>query len=475
MKTLFARARISGFKLSEILVLFLFTICHDAAAQGVTFTTNTFTVGYAPIAVVAADVNGDGKLDLISANYGLANGSLGTGNTLTVLTNNGNGGFGFNATITLNGAAGNVLAADVNGDGKVDLIRADNHTNTLTVLTNDGSGGFNLNATLTVGTNPVFVAAADVNGDGKVDLISANYGIYSVAGNNTLTVLTNNGNGVFGSNATLTVGENPQCVVAADVNGDGKVDLISADFSAGTLTVLTNNGSGVFGFSATLPVGSNPRRVIAADVNCDGKVDLISANFDSAGTLTVLTNNGSGVFGINATLNVGSLPTCVVAADINGDGQLDLISVNDTLPGTLTVLTNDGSGVFGFNTAINRDDVQYSVIAADVNGDGKLDLITANFVASSGVDTTLTVLINTSTFPPPTFTPKLTLNHQDNRMRVSWPSVSPGWSLQENPDLTQPKWLPSGYGGYSIADDGTNKSLTLPYPTGNCFFRLLHP
>ena len=82
-----------------------------------------------------------------------------------------------------------------------------------------------------------------------MDLISAN------AGDNTLTVLTNNGSGGFGSNATLNVGSYPYCVVAADVNGDGKLDLISANSTAlGTLTVLTNNGSGGFGYNATLTV-----------------------------------------------------------------------------------------------------------------------------------------------------------------------------------------------------------------------------
>ena len=424
MKRLSARAKISGLTLIEVLVLFF--ICffwRETAAQSVTFTTNAFTVGYAPITVVAADVNGDDKLDLISANYGSSSGNVGDGNTLTVLTNNGNGGFGFNATITLNNVSGNVLAADVNGDGKVDLISANSQTNMLTILTNNGSGVFGFNATVTVGTNPVFVAAADVNGDGKMDLISANYGSFGVFGN-TLTVLTNNGRGVFGSNATLTVGQNPQCVLAADVNGDGKMDLISANFGASTLTVLTNNGNGIFGFNATLPVGSNPRRVIAADMNGDGKVDLISANF-LGGTLTVLTNNGNGGFGFNATLTVGAGVT--------------------------------------------------SVAAADVNGDGKLDLIIGNYITQSSTANTLTLLMNTFPFPAPISTPKLTLNYQGNGVCVSWPSVSPGWSLQEDSDLTQPNWLPSGYGDYSIADDGTNKSLTLPYLNGSRFFRLLHP
>ena len=110
------------------------------------------------------------------------------------------------------------------------------------------------------------------------------------------------------------------------------------------------------------------------------------------------------------------------------------------------------------------------VVAADVDGDGKLDLISANYGAN-----TLTVLMNTSIFPPATFTPTLTIARQGNGMQMAWPSVSPGWSLQQNPDLAKTNWLPSGYGAHGIGDDGTNKSLTLPLPTGNIFFRLLHP
>ena len=130
-------------------------------------------------------------------------------------------------------------------------------------------------------SGPDCLATADVNGDGRLDLISANYGFrWANPGEpggwkNALTVLTNNGSGGFGSNATLTVGFGPSAVVAADVNGDGKPDLISANETDNTVTVLTNNGSGLFGSSATVAVGIRPRGLVATDVNGDGALDLV--------------------------------------------------------------------------------------------------------------------------------------------------------------------------------------------------------
>jgi hypothetical protein len=84
-------------------------------------------------------------------------------------------------------------------------------------------------------------------------------------------------------------------------------------------------------------------------------------------------------------------------------------------------------------------------------------------------------LLNTSIFPPPNSTPSLNIKPSGNSVLVLWPSASAGWSLQQNPDLTTMNWSPSGYNGYAIVDDGTNKSLIITPPIENAFFRLLHP
>jgi hypothetical protein len=351
----------------------------------VSFTLATSPgVGSSPYTVTTADVNGDGRLDLICANSG--------GNTLSVLTNSGGGGFILAASPVVGSGPVGVAAADMNGDGKVDLISANNNDSTLSVLTNDGSGGFVLASLLNVSGGAYSVIAADVNGDGKLDLICANYGN---GGGSTLCVFTNNNNGGFVLASSPMVGSGPVSVVAADVNGDGKLDLISANVWSSTLSVLTNNGTGGFALAASLNVGTHPYSVTAADVNGDGKVDLISANRD-ANTLTVLTNNGSGGFVLSSTLSVGSNPGAVTAADVNGDGRLDLISANNS-DNTLSVLTNNGSGGFVLAATAGVGNYPNCVAAADMNGDGKPDLISANYGGNS-----LSVLTNGTPFPPGT-------------------------------------------------------------------------
>ncbi len=338
-------------------------------------------VGGNPQTVIAVDVNGDGNPDLISANAGSG--------TLTVLTNNGSGVYVLASAPGVGSGPESVVAADVNGDGKPDLISANSSGNTLSVLTNTGGGNFLLSSSPTVGSKPYSVTAADVNGDGKLDLISANFGIGT---GNTLTVLTNNGIGGFVLSSSPVVGSGAVSVAAADVNGDGKVDLISANFNPGTFSILTNNGSGGFVLSSSPSAGSHPYFVAAADVNGDGKVDLISANNNFVGTLTVLTNIGSGGFVLASSPSVGSGPVAVAVADVNGDGKPDLISANAN-DNALSVLLNVGGGSFALSSSPGVGSSPSSVAAADVNGDGKMDLISAN-----AFDDTLSVLLNSSIF-----------------------------------------------------------------------------
>lgn len=435
----------------------LFIAVNPLSAQGLTFTTNNYTVGSHPYGVVAVDLHGNRKPDLICAND--------TDKTLILLTNDGTGILSSNSAIKLSINPDYLQAADVNGDGYVDLIPASTSTS-FPIYTNNNNGALGLSATLKVGQGQNSVEVADVNGDGYMDLIACY--------NNNLMVFTNNGLGIYGSNATYTVGSGPNYVLIKDINGDGKPDLITPNQGGNSLTILTNNGFGIFGSNATLRVGVFPTYVVSMDVNGDEKPDLICCNCGgwpngTGTTLSVLTNNGYDFFGSNATLTVGLGPVWIDAVDINGDGRLDLVTANSST-NTLTVLTNNGSGGFGYNTTLHVGGKPYCVVAADLNGDGKMDLISAN-----GSTNNITVLLNTYAFSPATNAPALTMNLQGKNTRVTWPLDSPGWSLQQNSNLTQPAWIPSGYDGNMITDDGTNESLTLPPLTGEMFFRLIHP
>ncbi len=335
-----------------------------------------YPVGGISTAVVTADMNGDGKVDLICD---------APNDTVTVLTNDGSGGFMVAGTYAQPGGTRSITATDINGDGKPDLICATG-PNVLQVFTNDGTGGLVVAGNYAVGNTPYSVAAADVNGDGRVDLVAANFN------DNTLSVLTNTGTGNFVTTGTYAVGVQPSMVTTADVNGDGKPDLISANWGAGTLSVLTNNGSGGFVTAGRYTVGAGPVWVAAADVNGDGKVDLISADYYS-NTMTVLTNNGSGGFVTAAQYVVGSAPFSIAAADVNGDGKVDLVCANSG-ESTLSVLTNDGSGGFVAAGTLAVGSGPEWVTAADLNGDGRVDLVSANYNGPA-----LSVLLNTTIFP----------------------------------------------------------------------------
>jgi hypothetical protein len=386
---------------------------YPVLAQPLTFSSTTLAVGSGPIYVLAADVTGDGHVDLVTANFGFNYGCLGDyggpGSNLTIWLNNGQGGFSSSSTVTVgyndpvNGIYSEptgVTAGDFNNDGKIELINTIFYENLLSILTNNGHGVFTEEKPVTPGARgPIFVTNADFNGDGLQDLVSVN----NFDAN--LTVLTNAGNGSFSTSATLPVVDKPVWVAVADVNGDGKLDLISANYgecaSGSTLSVFTNAGQGAFALSATLNVGLGPECVVAADVNGDGFVDLISAN-PGDGTLSVLTNDGLGNFTLQSTISVFS-PSSLVAADLNGDGKIDLAVANSDngYRGSVTIFLNDGQGNFTSNTIVqvgNAADINYPdcIAAGDFNGDGKMDLVVANYGSAS-----LTVLTQTTVRPPP--------------------------------------------------------------------------
>lgn len=420
---------------------FAFAGSHLVAATNYV-STATYSIGIGPNNVAIVDANLDGKPDLVAAN----DGNSFDGNTLTVLTNNGHARFGFYSNYPV-GKAPFVTAADLHGSGRPDLITANFADSTITVLTNNGSGDYGSNAIYNVGNGPFNIVATDVNHDGKLDLVTANDGTHFDG--NTLTVLTNNGAGVCGYNATYTVGNLPS-VTAADLRNTGRPDLITADYNDDSIMILTNDGAGSFGSNATYTVGFGPINVAAADVNGDHHLDLICAN-SAANTLTVLTNRGDGTFAWSSTLVVGNAPY-VTAADANGDGVVDLVAANFN-DGTLMVMTNNGSGDFGSNATYTVPGSPITVTAADLNKDGRTELVSANYANNS-----LTVRLEL---------PQLDFHLANQTATLSWGPNWNGYELQTATNLAPGDW--------SIVNNPTATNfLSLPVNQGTTFYRLRH-
>jgi hypothetical protein len=244
-----------------------------------------------PTAISADDVNGDGLMDLAVA-------SRQPTGPLIILTNGGSGSFAAAAVVT-NGIFGPVWIrlADINGDHLPDLICGD-LSNSVIVFTNSAGTNFVQSCVVSnlFGVSPSIVRSVgdvvDVNGDGRPDLLCPSFSTNSAL--NFLKVATNAGNGVFVAASSLTVSAlatnqpRGEIVIAADFNLDGKMDCVFQSEPDDRFVVATNRGDGTFAIARTILTGSPRLGIAVADVNGDGKPDVISG--DSTGLAQVYLN-----------------------------------------------------------------------------------------------------------------------------------------------------------------------------------------
>jgi hypothetical protein len=241
------------------------------------YVPTSYDTGRVPDAVKIADTNGDGLLDVITPN------SLDS--TLTVLRGNGHGSLSLFETPSVSqfdARPADVMVGDFNGDLIPDIATANSLNNTVSILLGDSSGRHGTTNLITDGggTDPAALAAADFNGDGHIDIAVANYNTANV------TVLFGNGAGQFtdGTSGLSTFGQGsaPTSLAVGDFNGDGKMDLATADPQGNVVSVQYGDGAGGFAHLDLIPTGSihgaQPWAVAAADVNHDGRADLIVTN-----------------------------------------------------------------------------------------------------------------------------------------------------------------------------------------------------
>ena len=336
-----------------------------------------FAAGVTPQAIAVADFNGDGNPDIVTANN--------AGNTVSILLGNGAGGFAPSAgsPFAVGVSPGSVAVGDFNGDGKPDIVTSNSGGNNVSVLLGDGAGGFTpaAGSPFAAGKAPFAVGVADFNGDGKLDIVTAN----NVDQN--LTILLGNGTGGFtpSSSSPFALGTvSPQSLAVGDFNGDGVPDVAVTAYN-NKVVVLLGDGSGGFRGAQSFTVGSFPQFIAAADLNADGRLDIVTAN-SGGNTVSVLLGNGTGGFTAapGSPFAVGMTPQSVAVADVNGDGKPDLLAANSG-DNTVTVLLGNGSGGFiaASGSPFAAGSVPLALAVGQFNGDGRTSIAIADVAAGS--------------------------------------------------------------------------------------------
>ena len=341
-------------------------------------------------AVAIADVNGDRHQDLIV-----------TAEHLQIFLGDGTGKFRSapDFDLDLKGHFTELAVADVNSDGKLDVITAQHDSYAVAVFLGDGKGKF-----ASAPNSPFWpkhgqhshthgLLVCDVNNDKKLDLITANNA------DNDIAVMLGDGQGGFSSAAksVFPCGPSPYPLAAADVNEDGNIDILvpNSKPDLGTMTVLLGDGKGGFAQSTSSPIKiPAPARdvyyVALADLNGDGHVDvLLDGNHDDCAS--ILLGDGRGNFkpAPQSPLRMGNRGWNLAVLDYDHDGTLDLISVNEK---DVRIHWGDGHGWFKPNPLVipSGGNGCWKMATGDLNEDGFLDVVTPNVESQN-----LTILLGT--------------------------------------------------------------------------------
>lgn len=394
-------------------------------ARLASFATHTELGTNTPVMGTTADLNNDGKADLITANsvsnyLSIFFNSTLPGNTIPV----------FNTPQIISGYVNQsvIAASDFTMDGKIDLLLINKNDGVIRIITNTTPAGSSVFSYFTQAVNsvgnPIAAIIQDLNADGKPDIVvnSTNGGIY------VFINATTPGSGLSFSNTAFGVGGVAYSVALEDINLDGKPDIIAANYPANNFNIWINNtsqGYPIFSYSYQLviPTISNPHSIISTDFNYDGKPDIAISNNNTLAILLNTTTFGNPNVTFSTRVEFNTTPETVenslINSDLNGDGLIDLaianksnqhISVfqNNTVPGCSTVS-------FEPEQKFTTGTIPIYLFTGDINNDRKPDLISV-----SNSNNAVSFLINAATAALPVNYISFTGNKIGDKIVLQW-------------------------------------------------------
>ncbi|CAF1433358.1 unnamed protein product [Adineta steineri] len=328
-----------------------------------------------PYCATSGDFNNDKRPDIAVANYRIS--------TIIIFLANGNGTFSSPTSYSTGSNSGpfKIVTGNLNNDTWTDIVVTNYLGNNIGIFLGYGDGTFSTQTTYSTGSNsqPNSVVIRDINNDKQQDIVVTTYNTSSIS------VFLSYGNGTFASPTTFSTGNNsgPKLFTFAELNGDNLVDIVVADYDANNIRILYGYGNGSFSLESTLPTGNNsaPRDVTTVDIDKDGHLDIVCANYNG-GSVGIFFGYGKGNFSTQKlySLGNGSYPYSVIVSDLNNDGQSDIIVPNSGI-GNVVILSGYDNGTFTSQQTYPTKGLSnpHTIAVGDVNNDNRLDVIVVNY------------------------------------------------------------------------------------------------